>query len=369
MRPRARERTGRGPGGVRLVEVAGKGALDCVRALAERSSRLVPGALVVVPLRAGGGAPEGSDELRSLDEVLVHVADRERVELGLHGGPAVVARVLAELERAGAARAGDTPRRTLEEDARARLATAASEPAARILLDQTEGALRRGLGELARADGGRFDELARALEQRARWFEHAARPRHVVIAGPANAGKSTLFNLLAGRERVVVSPTPGTTRDAIREPVRLGAWPIELWDTAGERAAAVDSLERSGQALARSERERADLCLWLDPDGRGPADVQASSERVVVVVASRAGVVRRDGREVAIASLEDPEGTVGAVAGAFRTRLGLPEDPWEPGAPVPFRPEHLEWVERLRALRAGERPAELDRLLERPFAR
>lgn len=84
-----------------------------------------------------------------------------------------------------------------------------------------------------------------------------ARPR-VVLRGPANAGKSTLFNALLGRDRVVIDDAPGTTRDAIAEPLELPGGPeILLVDTPGDQ---LDVLPAAGAAHAE-----ADLVLWCQP--------------------------------------------------------------------------------------------------------
>jgi tRNA modification GTPase len=85
----------------------------------------------------------------------------------------------------------------------------------------------------------------------------------VVIAGPPNAGKSTLLNRIARREAAIVSPHAGTTRDVIEVHLDLAGYPVNLIDTAGIRAASEDPVEREGMARARAAAGRADLVLWL----------------------------------------------------------------------------------------------------------
>ena len=88
----------------------------------------------------------------------------------------------------------------------------------------------------------------------------------VVVAGPPNAGKSRLINVIAGEERVIVTDIPGTTRDHIEVPLSLGGVPIRLTDTAGLRSAQ-DAVEVIGVERAERLVERADLLVWLgDPD-------------------------------------------------------------------------------------------------------
>jgi tRNA modification GTPase len=104
----------------------------------------------------------------------------------------------------------------------------------------------------------------------------------VVIAGPPNAGKSTLLNALAGRDAAIVSSIAGTTRDRIEVPVALGGTAFVLTDTAGLRAGE-DEVESIGIARAEAAIEGADILLWLgDPHEAPRADairVSAQSDR------------------------------------------------------------------------------------------
>src|SRR3712207_3779463 len=84
----------------------------------------------------------------------------------------------------------------------------------------------------------------------------------VVLAGPPNAGKSTLLNSLARRDVAIVSAIPGTTRDAIEVRCDLGGLPVTFVDTAGLRASA-DPIEQAGMARTRARLGAADLTLWL----------------------------------------------------------------------------------------------------------
>src|SRR6202044_2712599 len=83
----------------------------------------------------------------------------------------------------------------------------------------------------------------------------------VAIVGAPNAGKSSLFNALAGRAEATVSPTGGATRDYVSCNVPIGVLSIELVDTAGWHEAG-DSIEQQAQALGRAASKAADLILW-----------------------------------------------------------------------------------------------------------
>ncbi|NPU68599.1 tRNA uridine-5-carboxymethylaminomethyl(34) synthesis GTPase MnmE [Bradyrhizobium sp. 83012] len=87
----------------------------------------------------------------------------------------------------------------------------------------------------------------------------------VVIAGPPNAGKSTLMNQLAQREVAIVSPHAGTTRDLIEVQLDLEGYPVTVIDTAGIRETN-DPVEQEGVRRARDRAAQADLVLWLAED-------------------------------------------------------------------------------------------------------
>ncbi len=84
----------------------------------------------------------------------------------------------------------------------------------------------------------------------------------VVLAGRPNAGKSSLLNLLLGRDRAIVSQIPGTTRDTIEESANLRNIPVRLTDTAGIRQAD-DYLEKLGIDRSRDTIESAQIIIWL----------------------------------------------------------------------------------------------------------
>ncbi|MCR4300036.1 MAG: tRNA uridine-5-carboxymethylaminomethyl(34) synthesis GTPase MnmE [Sulfuricaulis sp.] len=87
----------------------------------------------------------------------------------------------------------------------------------------------------------------------------------VVLAGPPNAGKSSLLNALAARDAAIVSPVPGTTRDVLREHIHIDGMPLHIIDTAGLRASR-DEIESEGIRRARAQMERADRVLFVTDD-------------------------------------------------------------------------------------------------------
>ncbi|MBW8784464.1 MAG: tRNA uridine-5-carboxymethylaminomethyl(34) synthesis GTPase MnmE, partial [Novosphingobium sp.] len=130
----------------------------------------------------------------------------------------------------------------------------------------------------------RLENLQSALRD---WL---ARPRaetlrdgfRVVIGGPPNAGKSTLFNALVEEEAAITTPLAGTTRDLLSRPVAIAGVPFVFVDTAGLHDQTGDRIETIGIARARDALGRADLVLWLGAEGEGPAgawEIEAQLDR------------------------------------------------------------------------------------------
>src|SRR6185369_9513034 len=136
-------------------------------------------------------------------------------------------------------------------------------------------------------DAGFVPDLSALTAELAEWL---ARPRaevlregfRVVLAGPPNAGKSTLFNALVEAEAAITSPIPGTTRDVVTRPVAIAGVPFLFLDTAGLRPVTADPIEQTGIDRARGELTRADLVLWLGPDAECPPgawNIEAQADR------------------------------------------------------------------------------------------
>ena len=111
------------------------------------------------------------------------------------------------------------------------------------------------------------DALARVLA-RSRQGSLLRSGINVVLAGRPNVGKSSLLNRLAGEDRAIVTPVPGTTRDAVREAIAVEGVPLTITDTAGLREAA-DEVERLGIARTWRELGRADVVIMMFDAGTG----------------------------------------------------------------------------------------------------
>ena len=233
----------------------------------------------------------------------------DTAELHCHGGRAVVRAIEAELAGMAKLRRATPGEFTRRAFANGRIDLAEAEGLADLLSAETElqrrsamamagGAFSRQVedwrlrllgasasleavldfadeGDVSLLPADFASRLALLREEIAGWL---GRPRaevlregyRVVIAGPPNSGKSTLFNILVESEAAIATPIPGTTRDVLTRPVALEGVPFLFADTAGLHDKTDDEIEAIGIERALEALDRADLVLWLGPEGRGP---------------------------------------------------------------------------------------------------
>jgi tRNA modification GTPase len=297
------------PAGLAVVRVSGALAGAALTALAGRLP--VPRRASVCRFRDAKGEPL-DDGLALWFPGPATATGEDLAELHLHGGRAVVAAVLAALGGMAGLRiaeAGEFTRRAFENgridlaeaEGLADLLSAETESQRRAALVLAEGGLGRHVSgwqagllqasALVEAELDLSDEddvgegvAAPALAQIGALLASirallAAPPAErlkdgvrVVLAGPPNAGKSSLFNVLSGRDAAIVTEIAGTTRDRIEAPVVMDGVPLLLIDTAGLRDDATDAVEVLGIARSEDALAEADIILWLGAADDAPAE-------------------------------------------------------------------------------------------------
>lgn len=236
-----------------------------------------------------------------IDDVLISLAranDPSAIDVCAHGGVRVIERILDALERHGApidhqSEAVDTAwpcGDAIEREAIRALVAAKTERGVRFLAWQ-----RRHLAERVRqvaAECVGNPEMASASLQRMLAGYRAARAlidgATVVLVGPPNSGKSTLFNRLVGRLAAIVSPHAGTTRDWVSATISFDGIPVTLVDTAGQHDA-TEMLERQAIEQGKAAAERATLRILVLDGAREPTALTrgmlvASGVRTVVAI-------------------------------------------------------------------------------------
>ncbi|TIX49147.1 tRNA uridine-5-carboxymethylaminomethyl(34) synthesis GTPase MnmE [Alteraurantiacibacter aquimixticola] len=300
--------SGAPPAGIAVIRITGPDAGEALRKLAGK-----------LPEPRKATRAWLSDEAGNhLDDGLVlwfpgpaSVTGEDLAELHLHGGRAVVAAVegaLAAIPGLRKAQAGEFTRRAF---ANGRIDLAEAEGLADLLSAETElqrrAAIANASGAISAKVEGWREELLRlsaqieavldfddeddvdglpgdfaaslatlAGELRSALAIPSAEPLRegfrVALAGPPNAGKSTLFNALLESEAAITAEVAGTTRDILVRPVAISGVPFTFVDMAGLRDESGDVIEAIGIERAREEIARADLVLWLGSEGEGPEE-------------------------------------------------------------------------------------------------
>jgi tRNA modification GTPase len=348
---------------VALASAPGRGAIALVR-LSGRDAFPIAATI----LRASPQEPRIAhlcdlfDGEEKLDQALVTLfpspnsfTGDDTVEFSIHGGNLVSSSVVAALISSGARQAtpGEFTRRAvlngkldiLQAEAIGDLIDASSHIMQRTALSQLDGGLSRRLLKL-RSDLIGLEALIaydvdfpeeddgpvprRKIDQSAEEIAGALQAlistgpageviregAIVVIAGPTNAGKSSLFNALLGRARAIVTEIPGTTRDALEAVIDSGRWPLRLVDTAGMRETE-DRIERLGIEVSQRYLSNAAVVLACGED-------DSSLEATVGVVSRVSGApVVAVRTKMDLVSIRDERRIPGAIPVSAETGAGL----------------------------------------------
>jgi tRNA modification GTPase len=287
-----------GRGGVGIVRLSGPDAPRVAHRISGLREPLAPRHATLATVRGATGAFDQA--------VLTYFPSphsyttEEVVEISAHGSPLLLRSIVGACLEHGArlAEPGEFTLRAflggridlVQAEAVRDLVDAVTPLQARAAFDQLEGTLTHALG---RIDSSLFDLTTRleasldfpdegyhfvdaegaaheieeletsiaALLRDARRGRLVREGAQVVIAGRPNAGKSSLFNALAGAGRAIVTEVPGTTRDLLTETVEIEGIPVTLVDTAGIRSSAADAVEAEGIARAHAARRVAELLV------------------------------------------------------------------------------------------------------------
>jgi tRNA modification GTPase len=301
--------SGRPPAAIAVVRISGPRAAVALKALIAKTPE---------PRQAAFARVRNPDSGEIIDEALAlwfpapaSETGEDVAELQLHGGRAVIAAVLgalAKIEGLRPAEAGEFTRRAFENG---KLDLTAVEGLADLVMAETEVQRRQAyrqmrglLGDRAEAWRQKIIQALALVEAAIDFSDESDVPADVVkpaltaarelkseidavlgdggrgerlrdglvvaIAGPPNAGKSTLLNRIARREAAIVSPYAGTTRDVIEVHLDLAGLPVTLLDTAGIRETG-DPVEMEGVRRARERAAAADLVLWVEDATAPPA--------------------------------------------------------------------------------------------------
>jgi tRNA modification GTPase len=317
--------TGPGRGALAIIRLSGRGVIELAATVCPQVDFGRPREAKLTPVLAAGG------ERLETGVAVPYLGPRSftgenMLELTIHGSPYLAERVVEEFVAGGARPAGpgEFTRRAV---ANGKLDLVQAEAIRDLVAADTAWQLHNARQQLAGELSTAFSELratlvtllatadaavdyeaqgvvvtdeqleaavAASLEQvqallaTATAGERLRGGTEVTILGPPNAGKSTLFNALCGKSRAIVSPRPGTTRDAIEAELDLGGVPVTLTDTAGLRAPET-AIEAEAGRRALAAAAAADLVVWLQAVDDEPTELPPvlADEAEVVKILSK----------------------------------------------------------------------------------
>ncbi len=312
--------TPRGEGGIGVILLYGQDALSvlelCFEGTKRRAARIAPG-------RIAHGTIEQNN--KTVDEVVVaHLSEEqsplgcESYEINCHGGAVAVNTVLECLQDNGAEAipwrqvmqdtmlnaAEPLSAKAIKGEAFSELPRAETRPALKMLLHQANGALHHKLSEIAKALDENPRDAVNELQNLLQTADDAIgmlQPVKIMLLGPPNAGKSTLLNSLLRKERVIVHPTPGTTRDVVKDRMAINGIPFDIMDSAGIHDGS-DELEVTAIDNTLRLIHEADIIFFVfdvrQPDALEnvlPKIRQAIKEKQVLYIANKCDLLQPEG--------------------------------------------------------------------------
>ena len=273
------------------------------------------------------------DREETIDEVLVSVMRAPRtftgedtVEINCHGGTFVVRKVLETVIKNGArpAEPGEFTKRAF---LNGKMDLSQAEAVIDVITSQNEYALRSSMSQLKGSVKRKIEEMRKEILYHTAFIETALDdPEHIsvdgygetlqtvtegilieledliwssddgrilkegiqtVIVGKPNAGKSSLLNVLSGRERAIVTDIEGTTRDVLEEQIHLQGLSLNIIDTAGIRETE-DLVEQIGVNRAKVAADEADLIIYVVDGSR---ELDENDAQIMELIRDRKAVV------------------------------------------------------------------------------
>ncbi len=291
--------------------------------------------------RGDGRSPLDADQDRLLygswnseDLIVVRTASTTW-EIHCHGGPVAQQRILQDLASVGIeTETDDDPVRSADD---AQIVAAAvqralqasrTRRAANWILQQSDGRLLQLRIDLRSSVAEIRQQAVQHVRKWKSFAEHLTRAFQITLIGPPNAGKSSLLNALTGRNRAIVSETPGTTRDIVEAETVIDGWLVRIRDSAGIRDHAETLPEQLGILKARRSAESSDLiCMVVDEQQPASIDLLAEIEQAsgcpVLVVRSKSDLCSEAQREsqLAVSARQQTGVSVSAHTGAGLQQL------------------------------------------------
>ena len=355
-----------GRAAIATVIVFGDGVESVISNLVENNNCQPVYAKVVGKVYYGHWLKDG----RRGEDVVICKTESNRVEIHCHGGYSAVDTIKQSLERMGAIRC-DTMELASElhhgiywADYFTALSKIQTERLASVILNQQvhhQNMLQDLTFAIQSRDLAAVDSLIDNAMTNNQDTLSLFRTRKIAICGMPNVGKSSLINALLGFNRVIVSQTPGTTRDLVATETAFAGFPVSLVDTAGIRETSSE-IEQAGIELAHQASRKADVrILVIGSDSPESIESQSKELDPELIVANKSDLGRIDhpliSCHVSALKIEGIELLIDMISNLLNhTTL-------EANAYIPFTSSQLNWLSEIRALSAQSKWTDLDGLM------
>jgi tRNA modification GTPase len=266
--------TGKGASAIATICIAGPSACEIVSRLFKphrQPAALETGSVIVGKITDGN---------KLIDEVVIGCETTDQFAVNCHGNPIIIEQILALLKKHGTQIVSaneflNSKLSAIAKEAQIEQYKARTLDGVKIILNQTHSGLTSWANnnQKSKIQNPKFTDQVRQIlkySKIARCYIHGPR---IVLAGPPNSGKSTLFNALCGRDHSIVADIPGTTRDYIEAQCAIGPVIADLVDTAGLDPSLSGTIDQQAQSRATDLIRSADMVLFI-ADAAAPNQIK-----------------------------------------------------------------------------------------------
>ncbi len=293
----ASQMTGKGTGAIATIQIFGDYVCDILSQIfvsqTQKPAEFQKGKILV-------GLIQQKD--KTIDQVTIGCEDNGIFTINCHGNPLIIEEIMQLLKKSGVKLITaeqfifktSVVNNSIALEARLKLPKAKSIEGTKLILNQTESGLTACAKKWLENWSQEYIPEIKQIIEASHKAKHIIFGCKIVLTGPPNTGKSTLFNRLAGKEKAIVTNIKGTTRDWVSLECKIGSMPVELFDTAGLDETLLNEIDKASQQAALDIINQADLILFvLDNNQSSEQLIKNMSSKKVLTVLNKSDLTDR----------------------------------------------------------------------------